>query len=72
MDNVPQLIIYCIDGDSKVQNSSSEKTQRLPLNLKFDIIGIHVCIPGDQVNKSFCKRLTINLPPKDREDEVEE
>lgn len=72
MENVPQLLIYCIDGNSKVQNASSEKTKRLPLNLKFDIIGIHVCVPGEQINKSFCKRLTINLPPKDREDEVEE
>ena len=28
--------------------------------------------PGDQVNKDFCKKLTIQLPEKDKEDEVEE
>ena len=37
-----------------------------------DIIGIQICVPGDQINKDFCKKLTIQLPEKDKEDEVEE
>ena len=41
-------------------------------NKPYDIIGIQVCIPGDQINKNFCKKLTIHLPLKDKEDEAEE
>ena len=38
----------------------------------FDIVGLHICVPGEQVNAGFTKRLTIRLPEKDKEDEVEE
>ena len=66
MDNIPVLIIYRIDKNSKAYNEN-----RKPLNAPCDIIGIHICIPGDQVNKNFCKRITIQLPASEKEDEVE-
>ena len=67
VDGVPLLIIYRIDKDSKAM-----REDRADLEAKSDIMGIHICIPGNQINKNFTKRLTIYLPPKDKEDEVEE
>lgn len=69
VDKTPLLIIYRIDKDSKKRESSDD---RLDLDFPCDIVGMQICIPGDQVNKNFCKRLTIQLPEKDKEDEVEE
>ena len=68
-DNVPLLLIYRIDKDSKKR---ANNTEREDLNFGCDIIGLQICVPGDQVNKDFCKKLTIQLPEKDKEDEVEE
>lgn len=68
-DKIPLLIIYRIDKDSKKRVNSKD---RQDLNFGCDIMGIQICIPGDQINKDFCKRLTIQLPAKDKEDEVEE
>ena len=68
-DKTPMLIIYRIDKDSKKRVSSDDRED---LNYPCDIIGMQICVPGDQVNKNFCKRLTIQLPEKDKEDEVEE
>ena len=67
VDGVPLLIIYRIDKDSKAM-----REDRADLEARSDIMGIHICIPGNQINKNFTKRLTIYLPPKDKEDEVEE
>ncbi len=71
MDNIPVLIIYRIDKDSKVFGNN-DKDLRANLDMPCDIIGIQICVPGDQVNSTFCKKLTIHLPEKDKEDEVEE
>lgn len=68
-DNVPLLLIYRIDKDSKKR---ANNTEREDLNFGCDIMGLQICVPGDQVNKDFCKKLTIQLPEKDKEDEVEE
>ena len=67
MINVPQLIIYRIDKDSKAQSSNRED-----LNFESDIIGIYVSVPGEQINSTFVKRITINLPEKDEEIVMEE
>ena len=45
---------------------------REALGTTFDIVGLHICVPGDQVNAGFTKKLTIRLPEKDKEDEVED
>ena len=71
MDKVPMLIIYRINGMSKKRPGTNEH-ERIDMNKPYDIIGIQVCVPGDQINKSFCKKLTIQLPVKDKEDEAEE
>ena len=68
-DKTPLLVLYRIDKDSKKREKS---TDRQDLEYPCDIIGMQICVPGDQVNKDFCKRLTIRLPEKDKEDEVEE
>ena len=71
MDSIPMLIIYRIDKDSKVIGLNEKKT-RENMDMPCDIIGIQVCVPGEQVNKNFCRSLTIRLPDKDKADEVEE
>ena len=68
MSNIPLLIIYRIDKDSTAMADSSE---RVDLKMPCDIMGIHICIPGEQVNVNFRKKLTVRLPEKDKEDEVE-
>ena len=69
MDKIPMLLIYRIDGKSMPRENSSD---RIPMDKPFDIIGLQICVPGDQVNTKFIKKVTIQLPEKDREDEVEE
>ena len=69
--NTPYLIIYRIDKDSKVgKNGSSGR--REDLNFGSDIISIQFCIPGEEINASHSHKVTVYLPEKDREDEVEE
>lgn len=69
-DKIPLLLIYRIDKDSK---AASDSRYREDLNMPCDIIGINVCVPGDQISKrSNCVKVTIDLPPKDKEDEVED
>ena len=68
-DKVPLLIIYRIDKDSRKRVNSKGRQN---LDFGCDIIGIQICVPGDQINKDFCKKLTIQLPERDKEDEVEE
>jgi len=46
---VPQLIIYCIDKDSKARNSTNLKgSERQDLDAPEDIIGLCISIPGDK------------------------
>ena len=71
MAEIPTLIIYRIDKDSKVLNSNTEGT-RVDLNTSFDIIGLYISVPGKKLNSAFCKKLTIRLPEKDKEDEVDD
>ena len=45
---------------------------RADLDMPCDLIGINVCVPGDQIARgAHCVSVTINLPEKDKEDEVE-
>lgn len=69
MQDIPLLIIYCIDGKSTVHGNND---LREDLNMGCDLMGLHICVPGDQVSNNFCKKLTINIPEKDEEDRVEE
>ena len=69
MEKIPMLIIYRIDGKSKKRINSVD---RQDLNMPCDIIGIQICVPGDQMNNKFVKKLTIQLPERDREEEVED
>ena len=71
MDSIPLLILYRIDKDSKVQ-AGRDKDKRANLEMPCDIIGMQICIPGEQIGSSFTRSLTIQLPEKDREDTVEE
>lgn len=68
MEKIPMLLIYRIDGKSMPR----ENSERIPMDKQYDIIGLQICVPGDQINSKFVKKLTIQLPEKDREDEVEE
>lgn len=69
MDKVPLLIIYRINKNSK---ATSDSKLREDLNMPCDLIGINVCVPGDQIaRRAHCVSVTINLPGRDKEDEVE-
>ena len=71
MEGIPFLILYRIDKDSKVFGKH-DLDARADLEMPCDMIGMQICVPGEQKNKSFCLSLTIRLPDKDKEDEVEE
>lgn len=70
INNIPQLIIYRIDGHSTARGS--DRDTREDMNFACDIMGLQICVPGEQYNSSFRKRLTIYLPEKNIEDEVED
>ena len=69
IEKIPMLIIYRIDGKSTKRENSED---RIDMDMPCDIIGLQICVPGDQINKNFCKKMTITLPDKDKEEEVEE
>ena len=71
INNIPQLIIYRIYGKSEVTRKN-DKDIRENMNFDSDIIGIQICVPGEQYNSNFRKKLTIYLPEKNIEDEVED
>ena len=60
LDKTPQLIIYCID-----HNSKSTKTTRKDLGITEDIIGLCINIPGDIGNKDYTATVSIKLEPID-------
>lgn len=71
ISNIPQLIIYRIYGKSEVTRKNDNDI-RENMNFGSDIIGIQICVPGEQYNSNFRKKLTIYLPEKNIEDEVED
>lgn len=68
--NIPLLVIYRIDGQSKARGQ--DENIREDMNYPCDIMGIQICVPGERYNSSFRKKLTIYLPEKNIEDEVED
>ncbi|MGO1058526.1 Z1 domain-containing protein [Planococcus sp. FY231025] len=60
LDKTAQLIIYRIDKDSSVRNSTGNKSERYDLEFDEDIIGVSVLVPGKR-NKSLAKKLTVHL-----------
>lgn len=63
-DQIPQLVIYRINKDSKPQNIVS-KSSRKALNFQKDIIGISLMIPGQSTKKNLAAKLTINVDTED-------
>lgn len=60
LSNVPLLLIYCIDKNSKPQKNSRSRVQ---LNAPTDIIGLNILIPGKSKNKNG-EYIAINLKKK--------
>lgn len=62
----PQLLIYCIDKDSKPQ----QNTNRLVLNAKADVIGLSILIPGVAENskQNHINKIQIDLKRFIKED----
>lgn len=58
LGKIPSLVLYVVDKDSKVSNSNSS---RHDLNVKCDLIGISLNIPGDRINSDYTKSIAINL-----------
>lgn len=65
-DNIPLLIIYRIDGKSTAR--SEEEKNRTNLDFESDIMGMQICIPGEQYNSNFRKKYTVYLSNKDQGD----
>ena len=59
MDKIPQLIIYRIDRNSEPRKNVQTREE---LNMESDIIGLHICVPGDQVNEQHVHTYTVQLP----------
>lgn len=77
-DAIPMLMIYCISANSRARDISKNTEEknasfdRTDLDFGSDIIGMQIWIPGDQVNKNFAKKVTVHLPDRNKEDEVED
>ena len=69
--NVPQLVIYCIDKDSKPA-TSNKNNRRSQLDFSQDIIGISLMIPGMRKSKNIATSLTVRLQPKESDIDLEE
>lgn len=70
MEEKPILVIYRINKDSKP--SEKRGKNRMPLDAPCDLIGLHVCIPGEKYSNSFTYKLTINIPNKTKEESLDE
>lgn len=70
VSNVPQLVIYRIDKNSKPSKLSSKN--RSPLNFTQDIIGISLMIPGMRKGKNIATSLIVKISPDGTNVEVEE
>ena len=58
LENTPQLIIYCIDKNSKKQANSKD---RIDMNVKYDVIGLAMNIPGKKRGANKTSLLTVDL-----------
>lgn len=62
--DVPQLLFYLIDADSKARSAPAGKDKRGDLKAKADIVGISLWLPGATGRKkNFAVRLTVKIPP---------
>jgi hypothetical protein len=52
------LIIYCIDKNSKKQANSKD---RIDMNVKYDVIGLAMNIPGKKRGANKTSLLTVDL-----------
>ncbi|MBR3431341.1 MAG: Z1 domain-containing protein [Clostridia bacterium] len=74
MDDIPTLVIYRIDKDSKVKGTSGAGSAKVRVDLESesDIIGLFISVPGNQINKNFVQKITVRMPDRDpMEDEDE-
>ena len=60
--------IYRIDAESKPRDSVKTRTA---LDLGTDIIGLQIVIPGEEISKNYCRKLTVRLDEPEIEDEVD-
>ena len=58
MNMVPQLIIYCIDKDTK---SKKDSKKRKDLNAPADIIGLCIGIPSGKEGTDYSEKVAIKL-----------
>ncbi|MDB6352158.1 Z1 domain-containing protein [Trichococcus sp. K1Tr] len=70
--DVPQLVIYRIDKDSKPTVINNKKSRRIPLDFSQDIIGISLMIPGMKKGKNVATSLMVHLKPDDSNADLEE
>lgn len=62
--NIPQLIIYRIDKDSKARQKNKEldsPNRRIDLNFIDDPIGVYINVPGETKSGAYAKALTVNI-----------
>ena len=61
--DIPRLVLYCIDKDSKAseRSSQSKSKERCDLKAAADVIGIEILMPGSRLNKQYCASVTIRI-----------
>jgi hypothetical protein len=60
LGDIPQLIIYRIDGSGKPQNLENSES-RAPLNLETDIIGLLLRVPG-KPHLNTTRQISVEIP----------
>lgn len=60
MNKVPQLVIYKIDKNSEVRDSS-DKVNRYPLGINTDLIGLFIQIPRGDKMINYSTSVTVDL-----------
>lgn len=71
LGNVPQLIIYRIDKNSKARQKNIESdspNKRIDLNFVEDPIGVYINVPGEYNAGSYAKALTVKMENRETDD----
>ena len=71
LEDTPLLLLYRIAKKGGVVSQRSKNT-RVPMDAKYDIIGISIIVPGKNIGGNHAKRLTIKMNNnKEDEEDVE-
>jgi hypothetical protein len=70
LGDIPQLIIYRVDGGGEPKNLK-KSAERTPLNLKADIIGLLLRVPGKPNNENTARQIQVSIPKDAYTDDID-